>query len=94
MSKKFALIGSLFAATLGAATLAQGAANPLDPDYYQGQPAWQAPPQDPTPYVDARNPLNPTFGVERNSFEGAVKQSAGAEPYRDLNNPLYPSYRR
>jgi len=70
---------------------AAGTGNPLEPSYYQGQPAAVVTTQG-TAYVDVANPLVARHyeGRVSSSFEGTASRSS--DVYRDTANPLNPSH--
>ena len=77
-----------------AATVAHAAVNPLEPGYYQGQPARAAAADiQATSYVDTANPLTPTFYEGKPTVAFQATAARTDRPYVDSSNPLDPSYR-
>jgi hypothetical protein len=86
-------------AIVGAASFANadsGRNNPLHPSYYQSMnaaPATQIADSDVAPYVDLRNPLNPSFG-RANTADWMPTGNTANVPYVDSGNPLSPRFPR
>jgi hypothetical protein len=68
--------------------------NPLHPAYYSARNKMALPVIAGAQYVDAGNPLHPTFA--KTTFNAAwIATGAGTgKPYVDSRNPLHPSFSR
>jgi hypothetical protein len=90
---------TVFALTLAtlAATAAQAQPiDPLHPSFYRSKyaaPAAKIADSEATFYVDAGNPLSPSFGRSR-SADWMTTADRASVPYVDTRNPLSPSFQR
>jgi hypothetical protein len=85
LSKQTVLAGVVLALS---AVAAQAGDNALQPDYFWGKTQTEAQ-NSGERYVDARNPLNPSY-YSKSAWE-ATAQTA---PYIDDRNPRYPFYKK
>ena len=69
--------------------------NPLSPSYQKFSVAIAAPVAgDAARYSDNRNPLTPTFVRSGETGNWVTTTLPAAQLFRDLANPLHPSYKR
>lgn len=84
------IINVLAAIAVGvAAVAAQAGDNPREPGYFWGKVAAGGVEGAGERYVDARNPLTPSFYV-KGEWQGA----AAGEAYVDSRNPTHPMYKK
>ena len=69
---------------------AQAGDNPLQPAHYWGKSDAAKVQSTRERYIDANNPLAPSFNVKA-EWQGTV---ANIEPYVDNNNPLQPTFKK
>ena len=73
---------------------AERQANPLHPAYYaeRATVAFEYLPTQ--PYVDAGNPLHPTFAKTMFNTAWIATGASDGKPYVDSRNPLHPAFNR
>ena len=69
--------------------------NPLSPSYQKFNVSVAAPSSgEAARYVDSRNPLAPTFSRSGETANWVATNLRADQLYRDLANPLHPSFKR
>ena len=96
MSTKLILSGIAGLSLIAMSTFGNAAEmNPLSPSYQKFSVAIAAPVSgDATRYSDNRNPLTPTFSRSGENGNWVATTLRADQLYRDLVNPLHPSFKR